>query len=87
MPSAVFKELWQTVEDKKQWSGVVKNMRKDGGYYWVEAIVSGVYKNDELVEYKSLRAPVSYETKLKYQRLYDKMRQKNGEKNRKITYE
>ena len=87
MPSTVFKELWQTLEDKKQWSGVVKNMRKDGGYYWVEAIVSGVYKNDKLVEYKSLRTPISYETKLQYQRLYDKMRQQNGEKIRKIIYE
>lgn len=87
MPSAVFKELWQSLKDEKQWSGVVKNMRKDGGYYWVEAIVSGVYKNGKLVEYKSLRVPLSYETKLKHQRLYDKMRQENGEKSRKIIYE
>jgi len=87
MPSSVFKELWETLQSKKQWSGIVKNMRKDGGFYWVEAIVSGVYKNDELVEYKSLRTPVSYETKLKYQKLYDKMRLENSENVRKIIYE
>lgn len=87
MPSAAFKDLWDTVKAKKQWIGVVKNLRKDKGYYWVEAIVSGVYKNGELVEYKSLRTPISHEDKLKHQRLYDKMRQENGEKTRIITYE
>ncbi|MBU1659646.1 PAS domain-containing protein [bacterium] len=86
MPSLVFKDLWQTIQSKKQWIGVVKNLRKDTGFYWVEAIVSGVYKDGVLVEYKSLRMPVNYETKLKHQKLYDKMRVENGEKTRKITY-
>ncbi len=87
MPSAAFKDMWETIQNKKQWIGVVKNLRKDKGYYWVQAIVSGVYKNGELIEYKSLRTPISYEDKLKHQKLYDKMRQENGEKIRKIIYE
>ncbi len=87
MPSSAFADMWETIQNKKQWIGIVKNLRKDKGYYWVEAIVSGVYKNGELVEYKSLRTPISYDDKLKYQRLYDKMRQENGEKTRKIIYE
>jgi aerotaxis receptor len=87
MPSAAFKDLWQTLQEKKQWIGVVKNLRKDSGYYWVEAIISGVYKNGELVEYKSLRTPISYDEKLKHQKLYDKMRQENSEKTRKVIYE
>ncbi len=87
MPSAAFEDLWQTIQEKKQWIGVVKNLRKDKGFYWVEAIVSGVYKDGELVEYKSLRTPISYATKLKYQRLYDKMRAKNNERIRKVIYE
>lgn len=87
MPRDAFKDLWDTIKAKKQWVGIVKNMRKDGGFYWVEAIVSGVYKNGELVEYKSLRTPINYETKLKFQKLYDSMRKENGEKVRKIIYE
>ncbi len=87
MPSAAFKDLWSTLQSGKQWKGIVKNMRKDKGFYWVEAIVSGVYKNGELVEYKSLRTPISYETKLKYQKLYDKMRAESNEKIRKVIYE
>ncbi len=87
MPSAAFEDLWQTIKAGKQWIGIVKNLRKDKGFYWVEAIVSGVYKNGKLVEYKSLRTPISYETKLKYQRLYDKMRAEHNERIRKIIYE
>ncbi len=87
MPSAAFQDLWETIKSKKQWVGIVKNMRKDKGFYWVKAIVSGVYKNGELVEYKSLRTPISYETKLKYQKLYDKMRAENNERIRKVIYE
>jgi len=87
MPSAAFEDLWNTIKAGKQWVGIVKNMRKDKGFYWVEAIVSGVYKKGELVEYKSLRTPISYETKLKYQKLYDKMRAENNERIRKVIYE
>lgn len=87
MPSVVFKDLWETIKNEKQWIGVVKNMRKDGGYYWVKAIVSGVYSDGVLVEYKSLRTPISYAEKLKHQKLYDKIRQENGEKIRKIIYQ
>lgn len=87
MPSAAFKDMWETIQDKKQWRGIVKNLRKDKGYYWVEAIVSGVHKDGKLVEYKSLRTPISFEDKLKYQKLYDKMRQDDGERTRKIIYE
>lgn len=87
MPSSVFNELWSTIKNKKQWIGIVKNICKDGGFYWVEAIISGVYKNGELIEYKSLRTPISYDDKLKHQKLYDKIRQENGEKTRKIIYE
>lgn len=87
MPITAFTDMWNTIQNKKQWIGIVKNLRKDKGFYWVKAIVSGVYKNNELVEFKSLRTPISYETKLKHQKLYDKMRQDNGEKTRKIIYE
>jgi PAS domain S-box-containing protein len=63
MPRGVFEDLWQTIQAKEQWTGVVKNLRKDKGFYWVRALVSGVYKEGELVEYKSLRTPIPFEEK------------------------
>jgi len=87
MPKSVFADLWETITDKKQWRGVVKNIRKDGGFYWFNAIIAGVYKDGELVEFKSLRTPASYDDKLKHQKLYDKIRQENNENIRKVIYE
>jgi aerotaxis receptor len=71
MPSSVFKEMWICIRSKKQWSGYVKNLRKDGGYYWVYAEVSGVYKDEKLVEFKSLRSPVESSKKREFQDRYD----------------
>ncbi|MDD5158252.1 PAS domain-containing protein [Sulfurimonas sp.] len=87
MPKSIFKELWGKIKNKEQWSGVVKNIRKDGGFYWVKAIISGVYKDGELVEYISLRTPISYSEKLEHQKLYDSIRHQNGEKTRIVSYE
>ena len=87
MPKSIYKELWETLKSGNQWTGIVKNLRKDKGFYWVKAIVSGVYKDGKLVEYKSLRAPIGYEEKLEHQKLYDTIRQKDGEKVRKVIYE
>mgnify|MGYP002477883228 CR=1 FL=1 len=87
MPKCVFKDMWESVKSKGKWSGVVKNLRKDFGYYWVYAQISGVYKNDKLVEYKSIRSPITFEEKVKYQELYDQIRQDNNDLKRRVIYE
>ncbi len=35
MPSAAFAQMWETIKRGEYWEGYVKNMRKDGKYYWV----------------------------------------------------
>lgn len=86
MPKSIFKGLWKDLETKGSWNGVVKNKRKDEGFYWVYAEVSRVFKNGILVEYKSIRTPISFEDKVKYQLLYDEIKKENGETTRKIIY-
>lgn len=86
MPKSVFKELWDTIKQGKTWRGYVKNLRKDRGYYWVYAEVSGVYKDGKLVEYKSIRAPVSEEKKRQMQNQYDRMREEEGGAVRVVMY-
>ncbi|MEA2018641.1 MAG: PAS domain-containing protein [Campylobacterota bacterium] len=86
MPSAAFKDLWDKLDNGGKWSGYVKNMRKDSGYYWVFAQISGVFKDGELVEYKSIRTPISFEEKVTHQKLYDDMRNKANERVRTISY-
>jgi len=40
MPRGVFKFLWDTLEQRQECFAYVKNMSKDGGYYWVMANVT-----------------------------------------------
>jgi len=35
MPEAAFKEMWDTIQRGEHWEGMVRNLRKDGRYYWV----------------------------------------------------
>jgi len=55
MPSAAFKELWDTVNRGEYWQGFVKNLRKDGGYYWVKATVIPNIRQGNIVSYTSVR--------------------------------
>ncbi len=55
MPPAAFAGLWETIQKKEKWHGYVKNLRKDGGFYWVYATVIPNVRNDEIVSYTSVR--------------------------------
>ena len=86
MPRVCFEELWRTIKEENKWIGNVKNLRKDGGYYWVKATVSGVYKDGVLVEYKSIRVPISSEEKLQTLKKYDELKIQTNDKQRHIVY-
>ena len=55
MPAAAFKDLWDTVKKGEKWQGIVKNLRKDGAYYWVKATVIPNVRNGNVVGYTSVR--------------------------------
>ena len=60
MPKAAFKELWDTIQAGKEWNGLVKNLRKDGKYYWVYSHIAPVFNNDgEITGYTAARRPAS----------------------------
>jgi len=55
MPRAAFKDLWDTLERGDKWHGYVKNLRKDGSYYWVYATAIPNIRKGETVGYTSVR--------------------------------
>ena len=61
MPSAAFADLWRDLKAGLPWRGIVKNRRKDGGFYWVVANVSPVRENGQVVGYQSVRSRPSRE--------------------------
>jgi aerotaxis receptor len=56
VPPAAFEDLWRDLKNGRPWRGIVKNRRKDGGFYWVVANVSPVRENGQVVGYQSVRS-------------------------------
>ena len=60
MPKEVFVNLWSTITKGKVWRGEVKNVKKDGGYYWVRAIIKPILDNSGNIEgYNSIREDIT----------------------------
>ncbi|MCF6280898.1 MAG: methyl-accepting chemotaxis protein [Candidatus Polarisedimenticolaceae bacterium] len=55
MPPAAFADLWDTIKGGSPWMGIVKNRCKNGDHYWVDAFVTPIIKDGEIVEYQSVR--------------------------------
>jgi PAS domain S-box-containing protein len=61
MPQIVYKLAWDTIKAKKEFFGYIKNLRKDGGFYWVFAYITGTWDDDgNITNYTSYRryAPI-----------------------------
>jgi len=62
MPRGVYRLMWETLKDEREFFGVVKNMTADGDFYWVLANVTlDRLPDGEVVGYYSVRRSVSVE--------------------------
>ncbi len=60
MPKEAFKELWETILAKKVWKGTVKNRKKDGSFYIVDATIKPILNTrGEIVEFISIRHDIT----------------------------
>ena len=60
MPRTIFKFLWEEVSNKREINAFVKNLSKDGGYYWVFANVTpSVDITNKIIGYYSVRRRAS----------------------------
>lgn len=60
MPKEAFREMWQTIKSKKIWRGVVKNRKKNGDAYIVDATIIPVLQSDgSILEYVAVRHDVT----------------------------
>ena len=56
MPRAVFKLLWDTIANGKECFAYVKNLAKDGSFYWVFANITPSYDDQgNIIGYLSVR--------------------------------
>jgi len=56
MPKLAFKVVWDSIQNKKEFFGFVKNLVKDGSYYWVFAYITPDYDaQGNIISYTSVR--------------------------------
>ncbi len=56
----VYEELWRSISNGRTWHGEIKNLKKDGGYYWVQATIVP-FLNDKGIpfQYVSIRTDIT----------------------------
>ena len=59
MPPEGFEDLWKTLQSGKPWTGLVKNRRKNGDFYWVVANATPIRQNGIITGYLSVRTKPS----------------------------
>ncbi len=75
MPKEAFRDMWATLKKGRPWSGMVKNRRKDGSYYWVKATATPL---PDQSGYMSVRVAAQAEAIADAERLYAAMRANPG---------
>jgi PAS domain S-box-containing protein len=65
MDKEVYKELWLTITAGKNWHGEIKNRKKDGTSYWVEATITPDFDEDgNIVGYIAIRQDITDSKKI-----------------------
>lgn len=54
MPGGPFKDLWETLGRGQSWMGMLKNRRADGEAFWVDACISPILDNGQVLEYQAI---------------------------------
>ncbi|MFJ4457329.1 methyl-accepting chemotaxis protein [Pseudomonas sp. NPDC089392] len=75
VPSAVFAHMWQTLKQGQPWMGIVKNRCKSGDHYWVNAYVTPIFDNNQVVGFESVRIKPTAEQVRRAEALYQRINQ------------
>lgn len=73
-PSAVFIHMWRCLHAGQAWSGMLKNRRKTGEFYWVLANITPLVEGGKVVGYMSVRTRPSRDQVAEAERAYQAMR-------------
>lgn len=70
MPKEAFADLWATIQSGRSWTGIVKNRRKSGGFYWVRANITPIMEGSRIAGYMSVRVKPTGQEIRDAQRVY-----------------
>ena len=58
-PTSFYKEMWNTLLSKKEWRGEIKNLAKNGDIYWTYAIITPIFKNNQIIGFTSIKSDIT----------------------------
>ena len=70
MPEQAFQVMWEHLKAGQPWMGLVKNRAKNGDFYWVDAYVTPITEDGDIVGYESVRSCPSREDVRRAETLY-----------------
>ncbi len=50
-PPDFFQTMWETIKSGRSWRGEVRNVAKDGSFFWVDTIISPIFDDDGQIKY------------------------------------
>jgi len=60
VPSEIFDKMWTALADGQVWNGMLKNLRKDGKFYWVDMEIAPIRdKQEQVTGYISVSKPAA----------------------------
>ncbi|KQP35327.1 PAS domain-containing methyl-accepting chemotaxis protein [Pseudorhodoferax sp. Leaf274] len=75
MPAEAFRDMWATIQGGAPWSALVKNRRKNGDHYWVQANATPMMDGDRITGFLSVRTHAARARVEAAERLYASMRE------------
>lgn len=58
-PDSFYKNLWETITQGNTWAGEIKNLKKDGDFYWVKAFISPIFEKGKKIGYTAIRQDIT----------------------------
>ena len=76
MPRLAFEKMWSNLSSGHPWNGLIKNMRKDGLFYWVYTEIAPIKdENENTTGYIASRKAASRKDIEETQAIYNRMYQ------------
>lgn len=74
VPQRIFADCWERISAGKTWHGIIKNRRKNGDHYWIDANISPFFEDGQLIGYLSLRYKATAEQIAKAEKYFRSVR-------------
>jgi PAS domain S-box-containing protein len=75
MPTEAFADMWKYLQAGRSWTGMVKNRRKNGDYYWVLSNASPMWEGAQVVGFASVRMKPPHEAVAPTDAIYRRFRE------------